>query len=53
MRRNAKSKIHFASTLVIAASIIAADISRPSSRIASMIADCVELTRMILEKILR
>jgi hypothetical protein len=50
----------FASTLVIAASIIAAvrlareqDISRPSPRLASVIADSIGLARMILEKIVR
>lgn len=50
----------FASTLVIAASIIAAvrlardaDISRPSPRLASVVTDSVALARMILEKIVR
>jgi hypothetical protein len=49
----------FASTLVIAASIIAAvrlardDISRPSPRLTSVIADSVGLARMILEKVVR
>jgi hypothetical protein len=49
----------FASTLVIAASIIAAvrlardDISRPSPRLTSVIADCVGLARMILDKIVK
>jgi hypothetical protein len=50
----------FASTLVIAASIIAAvrlardqDISRPSPRVASAVADSIALARMILEKVLR
>jgi hypothetical protein len=50
----------FASTLVIAASIIAAvrlardqDISRPSLRLTSTIADSVGLARMILERIVR
>ena len=52
-------KDRFASTLVIAASIIAAvrlardDISRPSPRLTSVIADCVGLARMILEKVIR
>jgi hypothetical protein len=52
-------KDRFASTLVIAASIIAAvrlardDISRPSPRLTSVIADCVGLARMILEKVMR
>jgi hypothetical protein len=49
----------FASTLVIAASIIAAvrlardDISSPSPRLTSVIADCVGLAKMILDKIVR
>jgi hypothetical protein len=49
----------FASTMVIAASIIAAvrlardDISRPSPRLASVVADSVSLARAILEKIVR
>jgi hypothetical protein len=50
----------FASTLVIAASIIAAvrlardqDISRPSPRLASVVADSIALARMILERVLR
>jgi hypothetical protein len=50
----------FASTLVIAASIIAAvrlareqDINRPSLRLASVVADSVGLARMILEKVVR
>jgi GTP-sensing pleiotropic transcriptional regulator CodY len=49
----------FSSTLAISASIIAAvrlardDISRPSPRLTSVIADCVGLARMILEKVLR
>lgn len=50
----------FASTLVIAASIIAAvrlareqDINRPSPRLASVVADSIGLARMILEKIVR
>jgi len=50
----------FASTLVIAASIITAvrlareqDISRPSPRLASVVADSIGLARMILEKVLR
>ena len=52
-------KDRFASTLAISASIIAAvrlardDISRPSPRLTSVIADCVGLARMILERILR
>ena len=49
----------FASTLVIAASIIAAvrlardDISRPSPRLTSVIADSVGLARMIFDRIVR
>lgn len=50
----------FASTLVIAASIIAAvrlareqDISRPSPRLTSVITDSIGLARIILEKIVR
>jgi hypothetical protein len=50
----------FASTLVIAASIIAAirlardqDISRPSPRLTSVIADSVGLARRILDAVVR
>jgi hypothetical protein len=49
----------FASTLVIAASIIAAvrlardDISRPSPRMTGVIADSVQLARMILDRVIR
>jgi hypothetical protein len=49
----------FASTLVISASIIAAvrlardDISRPSPRVTSVVADSVALARMILERVVR
>jgi hypothetical protein len=50
----------FASTLVIAASIIAAvrlardqDISRPSPRLASVVADSIGVAKMILEKVVR
>jgi hypothetical protein len=50
----------FASTLVIAASIIAAvrlandqDISRPSPRLASVVADSIGVARMILDKVVR
>jgi hypothetical protein len=52
-------KDRFASTLVIAASIIAAvrlardDITRPSPRLTAVIADCVGLARMILDQIVR
>lgn len=55
-----RTKDRFASTLVIAASIIAAvrlardeNISRPSPRLTTVIADCVVLARMILERVLR
>jgi hypothetical protein len=47
----------FASTIVIAASIIAAvrlardDISRPSPRLTSVIADSVQLARSILGRV--
>jgi hypothetical protein len=49
----------FASTLVIAASIIAAvrlardDITRPSPRLTSVVTDSIGLVRMILEKVVR
>jgi hypothetical protein len=50
----------FASTLVIAASIIPAvrlardqDISRPSPRLTSVVTDSIGLARMILQKIVR
>ena len=49
----------FASTLIIAASIIAAvrlardDISRPSPRVQSVIMDSVHLARSILDAIVR
>jgi hypothetical protein len=50
----------FASTLVIAASIIAAvrlardqDISRPSPRLTSVVTESVGLARLILEKVVR
>lgn len=49
----------FASTLVIAASIIAAvrlardDISRPSPRLTSAIVDSIDLARAILNRIVR
>ena len=49
----------FASTLVIAASIIAAvrlardDISRPSPHVTSVVADSVQLARTILDKVVR
>ena len=50
----------FASTLVIAASIIAAvrlarepDISRPSPRLTSVVSDSVGLAKMIIERVMR
>jgi hypothetical protein len=50
----------FASTVVISASIVAAvrlardpDISRPSPRLTSVVADSVGLARMILERVMR
>lgn len=50
----------FASTLVIAASIIAAvrlarepDISRPSPRLTSVVSESIGLARLILEKVVR
>ena len=50
----------FTSTLVIAASIIAAvrlarepDISRPSPRLTSVVSDSIGLAKMILERIVR
>jgi hypothetical protein len=54
-----RNQDRFASTLVIAASIIAAvrlareDINRPSPRLTSVIADSVQLARSILERVLR
>ena len=57
-RRTAADR--FASTVVIAASIIAAirlardqDISRPSPRLTSVIADSVGLARKILDAVVR
>jgi hypothetical protein len=56
----ARIKDRFASTLVIAASIIAAvrlareeHIGRPSPKVFSAVADAVSLARMILDKIIR
>ena len=49
----------FPSTLVVAASIIAAvrlardDISSPSPRLTSVVADSIGLARMILDRIVR
>jgi hypothetical protein len=55
-----RTRDRFASTLTIAASIIAAvrlareeNITRPSPRLATVISDCVSLARMILERVLR
>lgn len=54
-----KNQDRFTSTLVIAASIIAAvrlareDISRPSPRIQSVIADSVQLARSVLKVVAR
>jgi hypothetical protein len=60
MEQHKQMTDRFASTLVIAASIIAAvrlarepDISRPSHRLTSVIADSIGLARMILEKVVR
>ncbi len=47
----------FASTLIISAAIIAAvrlardDISKPSPRVTSVIADSISLARMILDRV--
>jgi hypothetical protein len=52
-----RKRDRFASTLVIAASIIAAvrlsreDISRPSPRLTATVADSVSLSRMILDRV--
>ena len=55
-----RTRDRFASTLVIAAAIIAAvrlardeNISRSSPRLSTVISDCVGLARMILERVLR
>jgi len=54
-----KKQDRFASTLIIAAAIIAAvrlardDISRPSPRVQSVIVDSVQLARSILNAIVR
>ena len=55
-----RTQDRFASTVVIAASIIAAvrlarepDISRPSPRLTSVVADSVGLARMILDRVTR
>ncbi len=60
MEEQRRTADRFASTLVIAASIIAAirlardqDISRPSPRLTSVIADSVGLARKILDAVMR
>jgi hypothetical protein len=60
MEEEKRKTDRFASTLVIAASIIAAvrlareqNISRPSPRLTSVITDSIGLAKMILEKIVR
>ena len=57
---DARTRDRFSSTIVIAASIIAAvrlardeNISRPSPRLAAVVSDCVGLARMILERVIR
>jgi hypothetical protein len=59
-QHEARIKDRFASTLVIAASIIAAvrlardeNISRPSPRLTTVVGDCVTLARTILDRVLR
>jgi hypothetical protein len=56
--QDGRTQDRFTSTIVIAASIIAAvrlarepDISRPSPRLTSVVADSVGLARMILERV--
>jgi hypothetical protein len=60
MEEQRRTTDRFASTLVIAASIIAAirlardqDISRPSPRLTSVIAESVGLARRILDAVVR
>ena len=54
-----RKRDRFASTLVISASIIAAvrlareDISRPSPRLTSAVADSISIARMILDRVIR
>jgi len=54
-----RKRDRFASTLVISASIIAAvrlareDISRPSRRLTSAVADSISLARMIMDRVIR
>jgi len=58
-QRESQKMDRFASTLVIAAAIIAAvrlardDISKSSPRLTSVILECVGLARMILNQIVR
>jgi uncharacterized membrane protein len=57
--RQGQIRDRFASTLVIAAAIIAAvrlardDISKSSLRLTSVVIDCIGLARMILNQIVR
>jgi hypothetical protein len=57
--RQGQIRDRFASTLVIAAAIIAAvrlareDISKSSPRLTSVVIDCIGLARMILNQIVR
>ena len=60
MAKQKRMTDRFASTLVIAASIIAAvrlarnqDISRPSPRLTSVVSESIGLARLILEKVVR
>ena len=60
MEDQTRAADRFASTLVIAASIITAvrlardqDISRPSPRLTSVVTESVGLARLILEKVVR
>jgi hypothetical protein len=55
-----KQRDRFASTLVIAAAVIAAvrlarepDITRPTPRLLSVVGDSVSLARMILDRVIR
>jgi hypothetical protein len=58
-QRDSQKMDRFASTLVIAAAIIAAvrlareDISKSSPRLTSVVIDCIGLARMILNQIVR
>jgi hypothetical protein len=59
MEQQKRMTDRFASTLVIAASIIAAvrlardDISRPSPRLTAVISDSIGLAKMILDRVVR